>query len=207
MEGNVYHSKNFTTNETINDLHQDTFSKTILGFWIYLMTDCILFATFFTTYAVLHDGTFGGPGAKELFSLPLVFTETMILLLSSLTCGMALLAAIKSDKRKILILLGCTFVLGFSFLLLELHEFKTLIDEGNSFSRNAFLSSFFTLVGTHGLHVFFGLVWLVVLFFQIIIKGFNTITFRRLVVFNMFWHFLDLIWIFIFTLVYLMGVI
>lgn len=189
------------------DSHQDAFSKTTLGFWIYLMTDCLLFATLFTTYAVLHHETFGGPSSRDLFSLKIAFSETMILLLSSITCGLGVLSAVKEERRSIVLWLLFTFALGLSFIGLEVHEFTSLLHEGNSWSKSAFLSSFFTLVGTHGLHVFFGLAWLAVMIAQILWQGVTVTTFRRLVIFSLFWHFLDLIWVFIFTFVYLMGVI
>lgn len=189
------------------DPHQDTYSMTKLGFWIYLMTDCLLFTTLFLTYAVLHNATFGGPSPKEIFSLPLVFSETMILLTSSVTCGLGMLSALQNKKNKALLWLALTFILGFSFVTLEILEFRDFIHEGFSWTRSAFLSSFFTLVGTHGLHVASGLIWLVVLIAQILVSGITSNTFRRLVLFSLFWHFLDVIWIFIFTLVYLMGVI
>lgn len=191
----------------VPDPHQDTFSKTVLGFWIYLMTDCLLFATLFITYAVLHSSTFGGPSSKDLFSLPGAFLETMLLLTSSLTSGLAMLAAVKSDRQKVMQWLMWTFILGISFLTFEFMEFKEMVQDGNSWTRSAFLSSFFTLVGTHGLHVSIGLLWLVVLMFQVYFLDITAVTFRRLVIFSLFWHFLDLIWIFIFTFVYLMGVL
>lgn len=189
------------------DPHQDTFSKTILGFWMYLMTDCILFATLFATYAVLHNGTFGGPSSKDLYSLPLSFLETMILLCSSVTCGFAMLSALKDQTLNVLRWCSITFLLGALFLGLELREFTHLVQEGNSWTRSAFLSAFFTLVGTHGLHITIGLFWLAVLMVQIFRNGINICTFRRLAVFSLFWHFLDVIWIFIFSFVYLMGVV
>ncbi len=188
------------------DPHQDAFSKTILGFWIYLMTDCMIFATLFSTYAVLHTSTFGGPSGSDLFSLPLAFAETMVLLASSFICGMGILAACRQKKVQTLVWLGCAFVLGLSFVVMELSEFTHFVSEGYTWQTSAFLSSFFTLVGTHGLHVTIGLLWLAVVMAQIIWKGFTVDTFRRLVCFSMFWHFLDLVWIFIFTFVYLMGI-
>lgn len=189
------------------DPHQDTFQKTIFGFWVYLMTDCILFGTLFATYAVLHTSTFGGPTTKDLFSLSTALTETLLLLASSFTCGLGLLAAAKSRKNSLLAWLALSFSLGLSFVILELREFSHFIQEGHSWHESAFLSSFFTLVGTHGLHVSIGLLWLLVLVGQFIFQGLNVDTFRRAVCFNMFWHFLDLVWIFIFTFVYLIGVI
>lgn len=189
------------------DPHQDTFSKTYLGFWIYLMTDCILFAAFFTTYAVLKNNTFGGPGSIELFSVTTAFTETMILLASSVTCGFAMISAVNNKKNTALFWLVITFLLGAAFLTLEMREFHELVEGGNSWTRSAFLSSFFALVGLHGLHVSIGLLWMIFMMAQLIWVGINVDTFRRLVLFSLFWHFLDLIWIFIFTFVYLLGVI
>lgn len=189
------------------DPHHDTYSRNVLGFWIYLMTDCLLFGTLFTTYAVLHYNTFGGPSPHDLFTLSTPFIETMVLLFSSVTCGLGMLAACRNEKNKTIAWFIIAFILGLSFVALELNEFSQMIHEGNSWQRSAFLSSFFTLVGTHGLHVSIGLLWMIVLMAQLIGSGLNVTTFRRLVCFNMFWHFLDLVWIFIFTFVYLMGVI
>lgn len=182
-------------------------SKPLFGFWVYLMTDCVLFATLFATYAVLHTNTFGGPSASELFSMPFVLAETLILLTSSLTAGLALLAAHRSDKTQVLIWLAITFALGVTFLGMELNEFAHLIAEGNSWQRSGFLSAFFTLVGTHGLHISIGLLWLIVLVAQLMRKGFTKSSMQRLTMFGLFWHFLDIVWIFIFTMVYLMGAI
>lgn len=189
------------------DMHQDTFSKTTLGFWLYLMTDTLLFATLFCTYAVLHNETFGGPSSRDLFDLTTAFAETMILLLSSLTSGLAMLSALKNKKNHVIAWLAVSFCLGVSFIAIELIEFTQLVQEGNSWTASAFLSSFFTLVGTHGMHVSFGLLWIAVMMVQVFYLGITVITFRRLVTFSLFWHFLDLVWIFIFTFVYLMGVI
>lgn len=189
------------------DPHQDTFSKTTLGFWIYLMTDCLLFATLFITYAVLRSQTFSGPSSRELFSLSTSFAETMILLFSSVACGFGLLSSLRNEKNKVIAWLAVAFLLGASFIAIELSEFTHLVQEGNSWKRSAFLSSFFTLVGMHGLHVSVGLVWMIVIMAQVFWLGVTALTFRRLVAFSLFWHFLDLVWIFIFTFVYLLGVI
>lgn len=201
----IHHRVDPHADTSVPDTHQDTFSKTILGFWIYLMTDCLVFATLFITYAVLHSNTFGGPTSRDLFHLPTAFTETLILLVSSLTGGLGMLAALSSKKNQVLAWLGVTFLLGAAFLFIEMHEFTQLVQEGNSWRRSAFLSSFFTLVGTHGLHITTGLFWMIVMSVQVCWMGITVDTFRRLVVFNLFWHFLDLVWIFIFTFVYLMG--
>ncbi|HET8884259.1 MAG TPA: cytochrome o ubiquinol oxidase subunit III [Candidatus Saccharimonadales bacterium] len=180
-------------------------SKTILGFWVYLMTDCILFASLFSTYIVLHKNTFGGPGASELFSMPDILVETLVLLTSSFTCGLAMLAVRRRNVNWSMFWFGFTFVLGAIFLTMELTEFHHLVATGNSWERSGFLSSFFTLVGTHGLHIAIGLLWVTVMGWQLVRRGFTTGVVRRLTLFSMFWHFLDIIWIFIFTFVYLTG--
>ncbi len=181
--------------------------KTLVGFWIYLMTDVVLFATLFATYMVLRNSTNGGPSGSDIFNLQFVLVETMLLLTSSFTAGLMIIAVRKSDVTQAAWWLIITFILGASFLGLELQEFTKLASEGNSWQHSAFLSGFFTLVGTHGLHIFFGLLWSVVLFVQLIKQGVTNNVSRRLSLFSMFWHFLDVIWIFIFTIVYLMGVI
>lgn len=187
--------------------HAQEFSKTTLGFWIYLMTDCVLFASLFATYAVLRGGTAGGPGGAELFELNFVFIETLLLLVSSLTSGLALLALRIKNRRYTAIFLGLTFALGAGFLGLELYEFSALVAEGHSWQASAFLSAYFTLVGTHGLHIAIGLPWILVLLYTLWSKGITNTLAKRLTMFSLFWHFLDIIWIFIFTIVYLLGVI
>jgi cytochrome o ubiquinol oxidase subunit 3 len=179
--------------------------RSLLGFWIYLMTDCVLFASLFATFAVLHNNTFGGPAGSQLFSLPFVLIETLILLTSSFTCGLAMLAARQGKKQLVLGLFGLTFLLGVAFLTMELTEFHHLAAEGNSWRRSGFLSAFFTLVGTHGLHITAGLIWMAVMMVKVARKGLYGANLRRLTMLSMFWHFLDLVWIFIFTIVYLMG--
>lgn len=176
-----------------------------IGFWVYLMTDCVLFAALFATYAVLHTSTFGGPSGHDLFSLPFVLLETMALLTSSFSAGLAILAAHKRDKAGVVFWFGVTFVLGLLFLGLEISEFHKLIVEGNSFRRSGFLSSYFTLVGTHGLHITAGLVWMGVMVQQVWKRGLTPKLTRGLSLLSLFWHFLDIVWIFIFTIVYLFG--
>ncbi len=185
---------------------QEIYDRTVLGFWVYLMTDCVLFGTLFSVYAVLHNNTFGGPTSKDLFDLPSALAETLILLTSTFTCGLSILAAQNKNSSKVLLALAATFILGASFVGLELNEFTDFVKEGHSWKKSAFLSSFFTLVGTHGFHVSCGLLWILFLCWQIFSRGLVPDTIRRLTCFSMFWHFLDVIWIFIFTLVYLMGV-
>jgi cytochrome o ubiquinol oxidase subunit 3 len=179
--------------------------KSLLGFWIYLMTDCVLFGSLFATYIVLHNNTFGGPSGNILFDMPPILVETLLLLTSSFTCGLAMIAVRQRNTRLSLLWFSFTFVLGALFLSMELTEFSQLIAEGNSWQRSGFLSSFFTLVGTHGLHITIGLLWLAVMAWKLIQQGFTSNIVRRLTLFSMFWHFLDIIWIFIFTFVYLMG--
>ena len=190
---------------SIEATHPEADQKTLLGFWVYLMTDCILFGSLFATYAVLHNSTFGGPGANELFSLPLVLGETLVLLTSSFTTGLGMLAAHRQDKRQVLAWFGVTMLLGIAFLTMELTEFSKLVAEGNSWQRSGFLSAFFTLVGAHGLHIATGLLWGGVLLVQVARRGLVRSTVRRLMLLSLFWHFLDIIWILIFSIVYLMG--
>jgi len=181
--------------------------KWSLGFWTYLMTDCILFGTLFATYAVLQGNTYGGPSGKDLFDLPFVLVETLILLASSFTCGLALLFARINQKKTALSLLAVTMGLGVTFLVMELMEFTHLVQEGHSWQASAFLSAFFTLVGTHGAHIAVGILWALVLLVYIGKRGLTGGSLQKMTLFSMFWHFLDVVWIFIFTIVYLMGVI
>jgi len=180
--------------------------KTVFGFWIYILSDCFLFASLFATYAVLHNNTFGGPGGDVLFNLPFVLAETLILLTSSFTAGLAILAAHQGKKAQVLAWIGVTLLLGLSFLGLELSEFAKFVTEGNDWQTSGFLSAFFTLVGTHGLHVAGGSLWMIVMMVQIWKKGLTEGLMNRLIRWSLFWHFLDVVWIFIFTFVYLMGV-
>lgn len=179
--------------------------KTKTGFWIYLMTDCVLFASLFATYAVLRNNTNNGPGSAELFSQVFILTETILLLFSSYACGLAAVAARRGKGVALMRWLGLTFILGLAFLGMEIFEFQKLVSEGNSWRTSGFLSAYFTLVGTHGLHILVGLIWLATLFFRFIKEGLEPSNLKQLHLFSMFWHFLDIIWIFIFTIVYLMG--
>lgn len=190
---------------TASKLHAEEQNKTTLGFWMYLMTDCVLFASLFATYAVLRNNTAGGPSSEELFHLPYILIETLILLTSSFTAGLAVLALRYKHQTKLIGWLLVTFALGLAFLLMEVYEFAQLVHEGNGWQRSGFLSAYFTLVGTHGTHILVGLLWLVVMIPNILQNGLNHISAKRLMLFSLFWHFLDIIWIFIFTLVYLMG--
>lgn len=181
------------------------FERKSFGFWVYLMTDCVLFATLFATYAVLQSATAGGPSGAELFDMPFVLVETMLLLTSSFTVGLAVLGAERGYKKQTIAWLVATFLLGVSFLAMELYEFNHLIAEGAGWQTSAFLSSFFVLVGTHGLHIAIGLLWMAVVVFRLIQRKFKKTDVRRLAILGLFWHFLDVIWIFIFSFVYLIG--
>ena len=189
------------------DPHHAEGSSTMLGFWIYLMSDCLIFAMLFATYAVLGSSYAGGPGPKELFDLPLVALNTSMLLLSSITYGFAMLAMNEGKRGLMQSWLAVTGAFGLAFLGIELWEFGHLIHEGATPQSSAFLSAFFTLVGTHGLHVTLGLIWLVVLMAQVQVKGLIPANQRRLMCLSLFWHFLDVIWIGVFTFVYLMGML
>ena len=180
---------------------------TLLGFWLYLMSDCLVFAMLFATYAVLGSSYAGGPGPKQLFDLPLVALNTTMLLLSSITYGFAMLAMNDGKRGVTQAWLAITGLFGLAFLGIELWEFSHFIHEGATPQTSAFLSAFFTLVGTHGLHVTFGVIWLVVLMVQVQVKGLVPANRRRLMCLSLFWHFLDVIWIGVFTFVYLMGML
>lgn len=177
--------------------------RAFFGFWVYIMTDLLMFAVLFAVYAVLHNSTAGGPDGRELFSLPLALTETVILLTSSFTCGMGMIAARRANKRQVLIWFGITFLLGLAFLSMEYRELAELIHEGHTLRSSAFLSSYFTLVGTHGLHIIFGLLWMGVTLAYVAKRGLNNHMMRKLTMLSLYWHFLDIVWIFIFTIVYL----
>jgi cytochrome o ubiquinol oxidase subunit 3 len=182
-------------------------NSTNLGFWLYLMSDCLIFAVLFATHAVLGHNYAAGPAPKDLFDLPLVAINTSMLLLSSITYGFAMLQMERKENGATLFWLAVTGVFGLVFVGLELYEFTHLIHEGADPQRSAFLSSFFTLVGTHGLHVTFGIIWLATLMVQLSMRGLTETNRRRLMCLSMFWHFLDVIWIGVFSVVYLMGVV
>ena len=180
---------------------------TLLGFWIYLMSDCLIFASLFATYAVLGRNYAGGPTGAELFDLTLIAINTGFLLLSSITFGIAMISAQAKKLGATLLWMGVTGLLGAAFLSLEIYEFLHLIHQGAGPQRSGFLTAFFSLVGTHGLHVLFGAIWLVTLMVQLAKHGITTENFRRLQCLSLFWHFLDVVWIGVFTFVYLMGVL
>ncbi|WP_031433978.1 cytochrome o ubiquinol oxidase subunit III [Methylomarinum vadi] len=177
------------------------------GFWLYLMSDAVIFALLFSTYATMSHNYAGGPTGSELFELNKAFYETLLLLLSTTTCGFAMLHVAAGDKLSAQIWFVITFLLGFGFVSMEINEFYGLIRQEAGPQRSGFLSAFFTLVGTHGLHVCIGLTWLLVMLVQTEVKGLTQPVRSRLYRFSLFWHFLDLVWVLIFTVVYLMGVL
>ena len=200
------------------DVKQDTFapaseagpaSKRIVvafGFWVFLLSDIVMFSALFAAYAVLSHATAGGPSGAQLFNQVSVAIETACLLISSYTCGLMSLAVSARQRFNTYIFALVTFVLGAAFLYLEVHEFADMIARGAAPQRSAFLSAFFTLVGCHGLHVTAGLIWLAVMMAQVAFRGFRPSVDRRLLCFALFWHALDIIWVWLFTAVYLMGI-
>lgn len=187
--------------------HPDPIANQAFGFWLYIMSDLVLFGAIFATYIVLGHNYAGGPTGKDLFHLPYTFGETMLLLFSSATYGLAMLAMQEEKKNLVLMWLFVTFLLGIGFIGMEINEFHHMILDGNGPERSGFLSAFFTLVGTHGTHVTFGLIWMVVMMAQTVIKGLTSPVQSRLIRLSIFWHFLDIVWVGVFTIVYLMGVL
>ncbi|OTG93415.1 cytochrome o ubiquinol oxidase subunit III [Acinetobacter sp. ANC 3832] len=190
--------------------HHDDTDITVFGFWTYLMSDLILFGTLFIAFAVLSSHIPAGtPSPKELFgdTLGFVLTETFALLISSVTFGFAVLASYKKNVNQVILWLIVTFLFGASFIGMELYEFNHLVHAGHGPSHSAFLSAFFTLVGTHGIHVTSGLVWMIILMYQIKKNGLTVANTRRLACLSLFWHFLDIVWICVFSVVYLLGAV
>jgi cytochrome o ubiquinol oxidase subunit 3 len=197
---------------TVTDIPQvsareEKYEEKAFGFWIYLMSDGVIFALLFATYVVMLGNTAGGPTGKELFSLERAAGETALLLLSSTTFGFAAVALAAADRSRVLLWLVVTVALGLGFLYLEFGEFSGMIAQGAGPDRSGFLSGFFTLVGTHGLHVSIGILWILVMIGQVLIKGLTQPVASRLVRLGLFWHFLDIIWVVIFSVVYLPGVL
>ncbi|AZR93098.1 cytochrome o ubiquinol oxidase subunit III [Bordetella trematum] len=187
--------------------HHDDGSKTVFGFWVYLMSDLLIFSVLFATFAVLSDATAGGPTGRDLFDLEFVFVETMLLLISSFTFGMVMLNLHAGHAGKVRLWLFVTFLFGAGFIAMELYEFQHLIHQGAGPDRSAYLSAFFFLVGTHGVHVSAGLLWILIMIHQVGRYGLEPANKRRLACLSLFWHFLDIVWICVFTFVYLMGAI
>ncbi len=178
-----------------------------LGFWIYLMSDLVIFSILFTTFVVLGPNHAGGPGPKELFSLPFLFVETILLLVSSVTYGLAMVAMQDGESPQVTNMLRITFLLGAGFVIMELYEFIEMIMAGHGPQVSGFLSAFFTLVATHGAHVSFGLLWMLIMMYQIKTKGLTLNVKSRLMMLSLFWHFLDIVWVGVFTIVYLIGMV
>ncbi|MGH6737206.1 MAG: cytochrome o ubiquinol oxidase subunit III [Methyloceanibacter sp.] len=183
------------------------YEEKAFGFWLYLMSDAIIFALLFATYVVMLGNTAGGPTGKELFSLERAAAETLVLLLSSTTFGVAAVAMALGDRSRVLLWLAVTVALGLCFIALEIGEFWGMIAQGAGPDRSGFLSAFFTLVGTHGLHVSIGILWILVMIGQVLVKGLTTPVISRLARLGLFWHFLDIIWVAIFSVVYLPGIL
>lgn len=193
--------------ETYPDSHHDHYSKTIFGFWIYLLSDFMLFATLFAVYAVLHKNTFGGPSSHDLFHLPITLFQTLILLSSTFSIGIAGAAVHRRNRFHAILFSVVTLFLGSAFIWIEWNEYTRLFSRGLRWDTNGFLSSFFTLTGTYALHLLFGMLYLVLFTLSAWFEGINRKLIRRFTCVRMFWQFLNIIWIFIFTVVYLMGVI
>jgi cytochrome o ubiquinol oxidase subunit 3 len=189
-----------------HDDHHDQESMKMFGFWLFLITDVILFGTLFATYVVLRLNTDGGPTGAELLEMNGIIISTFILLTSSFTSGIAVLEMNKGNKRGLILWLAITAVLGASFIYLEVNEFIHLVHEGANIGTSAYWSAFFVLVGTHGLHVSLGLIWMIALILQIRRRGITPVTKRKVGIISLYWHFLDVVWIFVFSIVYLMGV-
>lgn len=197
---------NAPTNHHV-DHQAEADDRTMFGFWIYLMTDLLMFAILFAVYAVLRNSTDGGPGAAELLNPDLALVETLLLLTSSFTVGIGMIVARQGKKAQTMLWFGLTFLLGAAFLAIELYEFYELIHEGHTMQSNAFLSAFFVLLSTHGLHIASGLLWMAIILAFIMKRGLTHSNVRKLALLSLFWHFLDIVWIFIFTIVYLMPFI
>ncbi|MEC1373043.1 cytochrome aa3 quinol oxidase subunit III [Heyndrickxia oleronia] len=179
----------------------------IFGFWIFLGAEIALFATLFATYFVLSGATAGGPDQLDLFKIKDVMTETILLLVSSFTCGLAIFSMRNNNKKGLLLWFIVTLLLGAGFIYFELHEFIEYVHEGATLQTSGFLSGFFVLLGTHGLHVSMGILWGILLIYQLVKRGLTPVTSRKFFIISLYWHFLDVVWIFIFTFVYLGGLI
>lgn len=187
--------------------HQDADAKVVFGFWIFVLSDFILFATLFVTYAVLRDNTFGGISIKEIADLPVALTQTLLLLTSCLTYGLGLMAMQRGQKKRLLGWLGVTFVLGLAFVASDYHHMYTLFQAGHTWQDSAFLSAYYSLLGIQWVHMIFALLWILIVMAQLSLKGLNPTMKTRFACLGLFWDFLNIIWMFIFALVYLMGAI
>lgn len=199
------HSKEMP-HEGYPDIHHDIYSKTIFGFWLYLLTDFILFGTLFAVYAVLKNNVFGGPSGQDLFILPFTLVQTLIMMTASFTSGVAGAYCHRENKNMTILYFLITFLLGLAFLGMQMHEFHRILALGHSWKGSAFLSAYFSILGTFGIHIIFGLLWIPILLFSIWKEGINLVSLRRVTCLRMFWQFVNVVWVIIFTLVYLMGV-
>ncbi len=179
----------------------------ILGFWVFLGAEIVLFATLFATYFVLQDRTVGGPTAQDMFVLRDVLILTFILLTSSFTCGLAIHEMRRNNENGVLLWLAITMVLGMAFIGMEVMEFVHYVDMGATMQTSAFLSSLYALLGTHGLHVTLGVGWMLAIILQVYRRGLTHVTTRKIFIVSLYWHFLDVVWIFIFTFVYIQGMV
>jgi cytochrome o ubiquinol oxidase subunit 3 len=186
--------------------HVDLESLKQFGFWLFMITDVILFATLFATFIVLRDNTASGPIGSQLIEMNGIIVSTFILLTSSFTSGLALLSMNKGDKKGLILWLAISALLGLSFIYLEVNEFMHLVHEGAKISTSAYWSAFYTLVGAHGLHVSIGIVWMTSIIIQLTKRGITPVTKRKVNIISLYWHFLDAVWIFVFSIVYLMEV-
>lgn len=191
--------------EPFPDAYHDTYSRTVFGFWVFLLTDFILFGCLFATYEVLRYSTFGGPSAVDLTHPPFVLIQTLVLLCASFLVGLGGASAHRKNRALTILFFVLTFCFGVAFLAMEGAECSRLVEAGASWKRSANLSIFFTLIGTHAIHVLFGLLWIVVLLIPVFREGLKFVSIQRLTCLRMLWQFLNIIWIFIFTFVYLMG--
>ncbi len=194
-------------NHSHHDHEAQTASKVTFGFWVYIMTDAIMFAAMLATYAVLLNGTYGGPGIKQVMNLPHVLIQTLVLTLSAFTLGLAFISFLKSRACQLVFFLFITFVLGLIFVSLEIGDLTSLIKQGYSWQTSAFLSSYFAVLGLHALHILVALLWMFVLLIQFYCKGFTSVMKTRFVCLSLFWNFLNLMWLVIFTVVFLIGAI
>jgi cytochrome o ubiquinol oxidase subunit 3 len=204
-EGDPHHLREMQQSVVVHDGPAPKRIVTGYGFWIFLLSDIVMFSCFFASYAVLLGQTAGGPSGAQLFDLKSVAAETACLLLSSFTCGLASIAADVRSARWYQAAMAATCVLGLAFLALEGREFAGLVAQGAGPTRSAFLSAFFALVGCHGVHVSAGILWLLTMMAQVFAKGFRADILRRMLCFALFWHALDIIWVAIFSVVYLLG--
>ena len=189
--------------EKLPDSHQDVYSKTLFGFWVYLLTDFTWFSTLFAAFVVLRNNTHGGPCGRELFVLSFTLVQTLVMVISCFTAGVAAVYVQRKRKMGTIVWFLITFLLGVVFVGMQGTEFHRLMVSGNGWDRNAFLSSFYTLVGTHGMHMLVGLLWILILLWPVFRKGITPVSIKRLTCLKMFWQFLGIVWIFIFTVVYL----